>query len=331
MSWRGRPNPTNPESMSENNKDREKLLVQRQFPITSVLLPVFFLFLHQIVLNIMAYLRIFFYARSSGLAGDDLSRVFSRPEIFNEYLLASDAQNYGSIWAMIILIPLYLVYLFFRRRRDPDIFRLRKQSFSTYAESAALIIGTLGLTQLWMTFLLLFQEADNFVGRALRDYLKQAEMLTSAESELWIQIIALVILIPIAEELLFRGIIQGELSLRFSRTTTIIISSLIFALFHFDLIQGSYVLFAGIILALAYELSDNILVPIFMHMIFNLIGGGVLQRILDLDERGSSILVLILLAFIPFAISILIIWFRREKNKRGSGFYGFENNGGDIR
>lgn len=331
MEWRVRPNPAYIESMSESNKDREKRLVHRKFSIISVLLPILFLFLHQIVLNGMAYLRIYLYARNTGLAGDELLRVFSRPELFTEYLIASDAQSYGSVWAMLILIPVYLIYLFRRRRSDPAVLRLQRQSFSTYLESAVLIIGTLGLTQLWMIFLLLFQAADNFIGRALRDYIAQAEIMTSAESELWIQILALVILVPIAEELLFRGIIQGELSLRYSRTATVIVSSVIFALFHFDLIQGTYVLFAGVILALAYELTENLLVPIFMHMVFNFVGGGILQRVLNLDERASSSLVIVLLALIPLAIFVLLIWLRRDKRKRQGGDYSFNIDPGDER
>ena len=172
------------EAMPESEDSREVQFSQRKFPLASVLVPVLFLFLHQIMLNAMAYLRIFLYARKSGLAGDELMRVFSRPDLFYEYLLASDAQNYASIWAMLLLIPLYLLYLFRRRRRDPLVLRLQRQAVTTYLESAVLIIGTLGLTQLWMSFLLLFEEADNFVGRALRDYLIQAEQLTSAAGNL---------------------------------------------------------------------------------------------------------------------------------------------------
>lgn len=313
------------EAMPESEDSREVQFSQRKFPLASVLVPVLFLFLHQIMLNAMAYLRIFLYARKSGLAGDELMRVFSRPDLFSEYLLASDAQNYASIWAMLLLIPLYLLYLFRRRRRDPLVLRLQRQAVTTYLESAVLIIGTLGLTQLWMSFLLLFEEADNFVGRALRDYLIQAEQLTSAAGNLRLQIAALVVLVPIAEELLFRGILQGELSLRFSRTTRVLVSSVIFAVFHLDLIQGSYVFLAGIILALAYELTGSLLVPIFMHILFNFIGGGILQRLLNLDEQASSSLLILMFIFIPLALAVLLIWLRRDRAGREKASYTFNN------
>ncbi|NLC26573.1 MAG: CPBP family intramembrane metalloprotease, partial [Fastidiosipila sp.] len=285
----------------------------------------FFLFLHQIVLNSMAYLRIFLYARNTGLAGEELLRVFTRPDLFYQYLLASDAQNYASLLAMLILIPIYLLYLFWRRRKDPGILRLQGQGFISYLESVVLIIGTLGVTQLWMAFLLLFEEADNFIGRALRDYLVQAEILTSVEGSLWLQIVSLVVLVPIAEELLFRGILQGELSLRFSRTARVLVCSVIFAAFHFDLIQGSYVFLAGMVLSLAYELTESLLVPIFMHMFFNFVGGGILQRILNLDEQGSGTLLILLFVFIPLALAVLILWFRRDKEKRENDVYGLYN------
>ena len=60
------------EAMPESEDSREVQFSQRKFPLASVLVPVLFLFLHQIMLNAMAYLRIFLYARKSGLAGDEL-------------------------------------------------------------------------------------------------------------------------------------------------------------------------------------------------------------------------------------------------------------------
>ena len=313
------------ETKSEGNDGGEVKFQKRKFSLASVLLPIFFLFLHQIVLNAMAFLRIYLYAKNTGLAGEELMRVFTRPDLFYQYLIASDAQNYASLLAMLILIPVYLLYLFWRRRKDSDIVRLQRQGIVSCFESVVLIIGTLGLTQLWMAFLLLFEEADNFIGKALRDYLIQAEMLTSEEGSLWLQVISLVVLVPIAEELLFRGILQGELSLRFSRTTRVLVCSVVFAVFHFDLIQGSYVFLAGIVLSLAYELTNNLFVPVFMHMVFNFVGGGILQRIFNLDEQGAGILLILLFVFIPLALAVLAIWFRRDKEKREKENYGLNN------
>lgn len=328
MSWRKSPNPVDTETVSVSYEEPKRRAGRRKFPLSSVLLPILFLFLHQIVLNVMAYLRVFIYAIKTGLMGDDLVRVLSRPDLLIEFFMESDAQNIGSIWAMLILIPIYLLYLFLRRRRDPGVLRLQKQGPRTFIESAVLILGTMGMTQLWMTFLLLFREAENFFGQALRDYMSQAEMLTSSGSKLWIQVLALAVLVPIAEELLFRGIIQGELSLRYSRKVTVIVSSLVFAVFHFNLVQGTYVLFAGIILALAYEFTNNLLVPIFMHMVFNFIGGGILQEVLDLSESGGTVLLVIMLLAIPLACAVLIIWYKRDKAKRISASSGLEQAGG---
>ena len=50
-----------------------------------------------------------------------------------------------------------------------------------------------------------------------------------------------------------------------------------------------------------------------------------MQRLLNLDEEGSSILLIILFVFIPLALAVLLIWFRRDRAKRQDGVYSFNN------
>lgn len=89
-----------------------------------------------------------------------------------------------------------------------------------------------------------------------------------------------IIFISISEELLFRNLILNNLSFK-SKLVNIIISSLIFALYHlvyffssfnpFDLLIVLYTFGLGMILGFIYEYSNNFLYIILYHFLFNFI------------------------------------------------------------
>lgn len=79
-----------------------------------------------------------------------------------------------------------------------------------------------------------------------------------------------VILGPIVEEILFRGILFNRIHRKFSLITAILLSSLLFATFHsYPAIISSFLF--GITMCITYVLTDNILMPISLHMTNNLI------------------------------------------------------------
>jgi hypothetical protein len=89
---------------------------------------------------------------------------------------------------------------------------------------------------------------------------------------------ALVTLVPITEEVLFRGLLQSSLRCLFNRTWAIILSSTIFALFHFSPMQGisNFELLTSLFtlacfLGLLYERQGSLWAPIALHATFNAI------------------------------------------------------------
>lgn len=85
--------------------------------------------------------------------------------------------------------------------------------------------------------------------------------------------IALILIGPVIEEMLFRGIIMNTIKKSFNIKTTILISSLLFAIMHItsggiSLVIGAF--FMGIILTTIYQTTNSLYVPIVAHMIANL-------------------------------------------------------------
>jgi len=77
---------------------------------------------------------------------------------------------------------------------------------------------------------------------------------------------------PIAEELMFRGILYNRLKRHFSMISAGIVSALFFGAYHGNLVQGLYGFVAGILLFAVYEKSGSLLWVIFLHGIINLVG-----------------------------------------------------------
>ncbi|KLU76198.1 CPBP family intramembrane metalloprotease [Clostridium botulinum C/D] len=79
-----------------------------------------------------------------------------------------------------------------------------------------------------------------------------------------------VILAPIMEELIFRGIMFNRLKMRWGAGPAIIISSIIFGMLHMDLAIIGAVLF-GIMMCILYMKTRNIITTMTVHFINNLI------------------------------------------------------------
>lgn len=88
-----------------------------------------------------------------------------------------------------------------------------------------------------------------------------------------ISVIATVILAPISEELLFRG-----LTLRFLNKTGVcfwianIIQAALFGFLHMNIVQGLYAFVIGLILGCVAGKCRTVFLPIVIHLIFNLSG-----------------------------------------------------------
>lgn len=84
------------------------------------------------------------------------------------------------------------------------------------------------------------------------------------------------VLSPVVEELIFRGLLFNRLKRIFPRLAAIILSALLFGIFHGNLVQGTYAFIMGVIIALLYEKYKSFLAPIVFHVVAN-VGVYVLQ------------------------------------------------------
>lgn len=83
-------------------------------------------------------------------------------------------------------------------------------------------------------------------------------------------LIGICLIAPILEEVLFRGLIFGELKKTMPMSLAIAAQAVFFGFSHGNLLQSAYAAAAGVIFAWAYEKTGTFFVPVIMHIFFNL-------------------------------------------------------------
>lgn len=135
-------------------------------------------------------------------------------------------------------------------------------------------------------------------------------------------ILKVVILAPVIEELIFRGIIMHGLMRNYSGITAVVVSALLFALFHLNPWQFPATFILGLLLGLLMLRTRNIFLCILGHAINN---GLVLFSIQYWNEiqktsffQSSKINQLILSALISITALLLIFLFSRTRKTKGN-------------
>jgi membrane protease YdiL (CAAX protease family) len=120
---------------------------------------------------------------------------------------------------------------------------------------------------------------------------------------------SIVVFAPIFEELIFRGIMLDGLLQKYKPAKSIIISSFIFAIIHINPKQVVNAFLIGLFLGWSYYKTRNILIPIFIHSVNNLIAfiwmnilkNGIQQQSIAETFNGiSNYIILLITTFMVF-------------------------------
>lgn len=159
-------------------------------------------------------------------------------------------------------------------------------------------LGLAGFGNLLVSAIMKIFENNAYVNNVI-ETLNEA-LFFSNNYEYALMILSVVILAPILEEYLFRGILFAEL--KKSPKAKIIITALTFAIYHLNLIQGLNTLFIGLVLGYIYYCRRNIKEVILVHMVNNLVA---------VFPVYNEVLGIICIIAIGFAIKFLMD-FRKE-------------------
>ena len=85
-----------------------------------------------------------------------------------------------------------------------------------------------------------------------------------------LQAVVLLVASPLLEEFFFRGVLYGRMKEIWSEQMALVLSAVIFGLYHGKLSQGIYGFFMGLVLCLAMERCQTVKAPIVIHIAANL-------------------------------------------------------------
>lgn len=111
------------------------------------------------------------------------------------------------------------------------------------------------------------------------------------ETSLWFNFIFMVICAPIMEELIFRKLVVDR-SVKYGEGVTVLLSGLMFGLFHGNLNQFAYAFSIGLFFAFIYVKTGKIIYTIAMHMVINFFGGIVatlLMKAIDYESYMEAV------------------------------------------
>lgn len=77
---------------------------------------------------------------------------------------------------------------------------------------------------------------------------------------------------PFVEEVVFRGFVYGRMRVYMPNVWAILVSALLFGVYHGNFVQGIYGFVMGILFTVVYEKYKNFYLPVIMHAIANLVG-----------------------------------------------------------
>ncbi|MFD1428591.1 CPBP family intramembrane glutamic endopeptidase [Kroppenstedtia sanguinis] len=226
------------------------------------------------------------------LRGTDLAYYFAWIQVLtlaSLFLLSPFSQDEGWIATFLPYLPhLFMVLLalfLFRGRLSSLGFR------SLPVRSWLQIVFIVGAAYAFIYFLLdpLVTEP---VARAFslemtswrEDSISQG--LTEAAGSGWMfaagQVLMIGMIGPVAEEILFRGVLMGVLAKRVGVAVAVILSSALFALSHVDVAFLAPLFVMGLIMGIMYAYFKNLWVPILFHIVNNTV-----SVILDLFQMNG--------------------------------------------
>lgn len=175
---------------------------------------------------------------------------------------------FDTVICVVTCILLFFVYYFTSRKKTGLVLADAKMPKWLIVPFAIIITLGMGLvSSLWLDFAYTQLANIPFVAQSVESF-DSAWSTIGEDPYIWV-CLSVVIFGPIAEELLFRGIIHNSIKKVCNPYVAIVLSGLMFGIWHGEFVQTVYTTFFGIALAVVYEYSGSLWVPIGMHILNN--------------------------------------------------------------
>lgn len=222
-------------------------------------------------------------------------------EVMNSYM---ENALYLLLAASVICIPVFAL-LFRADRKKEQSTKERETSITAWLLLAVIAVALC----VSLNALIGFSGIEKFS----KGYQQAAETLYSGG--IFLELITVGILGPVCEELIFRGLMFQRLCGYMKPMIAVLISALLFGMYHGNIVQGIYAFILGAVMALCYLRFQTLWAPILIHVVAN-ITSVCITEIAVIGDTLEKANVLIVATIITTIIWILGIWFLLKKNFR---------------
>ncbi len=218
------------------------------------------------------------------------------PVLFVFRLLNITSRVYTGVYSAATSLLTIVIFILADRllRKSNDSFIVKDKLDATQIISVVVIaMGLVGMVYCYLEFADIIAEYIDSLKEKVVEYEDAMDRFKDVEETavpLWDSIIymfSMVILIPLSEELVFRGAVLGSLRRGFKPWTAILLSALVFGIMHGISMHIVYALICGIIMGACYYFTNSIYASFLIHGVFNLIGSCI-PFFFDLGFAGSG-------------------------------------------
>ena len=187
------------------------------------------------------------------------------------YLSFPEAMDNYFVSMMVALLPMYLVGapLCMLCINNVEREKPQRNHWSFWQIVGGFIVG--------YSLMYLGSWIGSYIGLLIESVLPDAQASTNnvqemvLTGEMWVNVIAMVLIGPVVEELLFRKLLCDRLKV-YGDWVTIIVTGIMFGAFHGNITQGIYACMFGMFLAYVYLRTGNIFITIGYHVTANFMG-----------------------------------------------------------
>lgn len=211
------------------------------------------------------YMFIYIFAYLSKLGYDKVLTIVENSQEFTMLLqemlekLLAQTTIISIISSVVVLLVLFIIFKARKKNIKEELL------INKIDKRAILPIILMGLALNIFTEILI--SIIPFSEELLMQYSQNVALAFSGNT--LIDIIAVAIIAPIIEEIVFRGLVFTRLNKGINTVVAVILSSLLFAIMHMQLIWIIYAFIFGIIFNLIYIRFKSLLANILLHMSYN--------------------------------------------------------------
>lgn len=216
---------------------------------------------------------------------------FTNPIILNDINLTSII---ASVCNYILPLPIFLYLMNKLEKQEINSNKLTIKKFIVYI--------AISLTLMWIGNLIGLTITE-ILGNLIQSEIANPIVETIDSSSIYTNLLLMVIMAPIFEEIIFRKLLIDR-TIKYGKGVSILLSALIFGLFHGNLNQFFYAFLIGGFFAYVYIKTGKIIYTILLHLTVNFFG-SIISVIV-----GNSLNNMNTMANLPIAdAGILIIYF----------------------